>query len=109
MFVVAYRIFSWGMWNLSWGVWDLGSLPGIELYPPHWESLSHGTTREVPAVNLFNFDYCSRSVVYLIVVLICISFVDNDVYHHYKVLFHIFLMFLLDYLTLLLGRSFHVF
>ena len=58
--VVACRIFSCGMWTLSCGMWDLVPWPGIKPGPPAlgaW-SLSHWTTREVPAFFLLNLPLC---------------------------------------------------
>ena len=36
-FVVAYRIFSVGIWTLSSSMWDLVPWPGIEPSPLYWE------------------------------------------------------------------------
>ena len=51
VFVVAHGIFSCSMQALSGGMWDLVPLPGIKPEPPALgaRSLSHWTTREVPA------------------------------------------------------------
>ena len=52
IFVAACGIFSCGMWTLSCSMWDLVPWPGIELGAPALgvQSLSHLTTREVPAL-----------------------------------------------------------
>ena len=52
IFVAACGIFSYGMQTLSCGIWNQVSLPGIEARPSAMgvQSLSHWTTREVPAM-----------------------------------------------------------
>ena len=52
--VVAWGIFSYGLWTLSSGMWDLVPRPWIQPDLPALgtQSLSHWTTREVPQSSL---------------------------------------------------------
>ena len=52
-FVAACGIYTCGMWTLGCSMWDPVPWPGIELGPPALggQSLSHLTTREVPALS----------------------------------------------------------